>query len=278
MEKDIKHSVIIKSNSLVSAIYKMPVRSSHLFNIMLRYIDANDVISDTGELHTITASEFGKLLGIKHKQNQYRELKIATNFLLSALIKVPVDTFTYEKYSIFDTARYAVGEGYTSLAFSRNFLPFIQGLDGDFTRLKLAETLQFKKFASLRIYEKLMQYMQPDGTGWWHVELNEFKELLSIDENSTYWDNNIFRARVFDPAIQEICDKLYWHVSTTPVRIGRSIFKFEIIFKDLDPDGLLFKDTLSRGSKKTRLNEAYRASEARAKVSRLAHLKKIGLK
>jgi hypothetical protein len=37
-----------------------------------------------------------------------------------------IDTFTYEKYSIFDTARYAVGEGYTSLAFSRNFLPFIQ--------------------------------------------------------------------------------------------------------------------------------------------------------
>ncbi len=277
MEKDIKHSVVVKSNSLVSAIYKMPVNSSHLFNIMLRNIDANDVISDDGKLHTITASEFGKLLGINDK-HRYRDLKIATNFLLSALIKVPIDTFTYEKYSIFDTARYAVGEGYTSLAFSRNFLPFIQGLDGDYTRLKLAETLQFKKFASLRIYEKLMQYMQPDGTGWWHVELNEFKQLLSIDENSTYWDNNIFRARVFDPAIQEICDKLYWHISTTPVRLGRTIFKFEIVFRDLDPDGLLFKDSLSQGNKKTRLNNAHRASDARAKVSRLSHLKKIGVK
>ena len=277
MEKEIKHSVVIKSNSLVSAIYKMPVNSSHLFNIMLRYIDANDVISDDGKLHTITASEFGKLLGIDDK-HRYRDLKIATNFLLSATIKVSIDTFTYEKYSIFDTARYAVGEGYTSLAFSRNFLPFIQGLDGDYTRLELAQTLRFKKFASLRIYEKLMQYMQPDGTGWWHVDLTELKQLLSIDENHTYWDNNVFRARVYAPAIQEICDKLYWHIRTIPVRVGRTIFKFEITFRDLDPDGLLFKDSLSRGNKKTRLNNAHRAADARAKVSRLSHLKKIGIK
>jgi hypothetical protein len=81
MKNDTKHSTIVKSNSLVSAIYKMPVNSSHLFNIMLRNIDANDVISDNGKLHRITAIEFGKLLDIKHKQNQYRELKIATKFL-----------------------------------------------------------------------------------------------------------------------------------------------------------------------------------------------------
>jgi hypothetical protein len=75
----------------------MPVNSSHLFNIMLRHITANDVISDDGRLHTITAVEYGKLLGIDDK-HRYNELKIATNFLLSAVIKVPVDTFTYEKY------------------------------------------------------------------------------------------------------------------------------------------------------------------------------------
>jgi hypothetical protein len=35
------------------------------------------------------AAEYGTLLGID-KKNQYRELKIATKFLLSAIIKVPV--------------------------------------------------------------------------------------------------------------------------------------------------------------------------------------------
>ena len=171
MKKEIKHSTIIKSNSLVNAIYKMPVNSSHLFNIMLRYITANDVISDDGKLHTISAVEFGKLLGLK--DNQYRELKIATKFLLSAVIKIPVDTFTYDEYSIFDTARYAIGDGYTSLAFSRNFLPFIQALEGDYTRLDLAQTLRFKKFASLRIYENLMQYSNPDFSGWWRVGIDD---------------------------------------------------------------------------------------------------------
>ena len=71
---------------------------------------------------------------------------------------------------------------------------------------------------------------------------------------------------------------MYWHISTTPVRLGRTIFQFEIVFRDLDPDGLLFKDNLCRGNKQTQLSKAHRAADARAKLSRLAHLKKIGVK
>ena len=276
MKKEIKHSTIIKSNSLVNAIYKMPVNSSHLFNIMLRYITANDVISDDGKLHTISAVEFGKLLGLK--DNQYRELKIATKFLLSAVIKIPVDTFTYDEYSIFDTARYAIGDGYTSLAFSRNFLPFIQALEGDYTRLDLAQTLRFKKFASLRIYENLMQYSNPDFSGWWRVGIDDLKSLLSIDNSNIYWDNKYFNSVIFYPAIAEISKQLQWDITVEKIKIGRIIKEFNISFNDLNAGGLFSQDNLCRGDKKTRLNQAHRASDARAKVSRLAHLKKIGVK
>ncbi|CAC9486116.1 hypothetical protein [uncultured Gammaproteobacteria bacterium] len=277
MEQKIKHSTIIKSNSLVNAIYKMPVNSSHLFNIMLRHITANDVISDDGRLHTITAVEYGKLLGIDDK-HRYNELKIATNFLLSAVIKVPVDTFTYEKYSIFDTARYAVGEGYTSLAFSRNFLPFIQGLNGDYTRLDLAQTLRFKKFASVRIYEKLMQYSNSDFSGWWRVGVDDLKSLLSIDHSSVYSDTRYFNTCVFYPAIAEISKQLSWDIKVEKIKIGRIIKEFKISFKDVNSGGLFSQDNLCRGNKQTQLSKAHRAADARAKVSRLSHLKKIGIK
>ena len=272
MEKEIKHSTIIKSNSLVNAIYKMPVNSSHLFNIMLRHITANDTITDDGKLHTITAVEFGKLLGLK--DNQYRELKIATKFLLSAVIKVPFDTFTYDEYSIFDTARYAIGDGYTSLAFSRNFLPFIQALEGDHTRLDLAQILRFKKFASVRLYENLMRYSRPDLSGWWRVGLDDLKSLLSIDNSNIYWDNKYFNSVIFYPAIAEISKQLSWDIQVEKIKIGRIIKEFNISFKDLNSA----VDSPSRGSKKTLLNKAHRASDARAKLSRLAHLKKIGVK
>lgn len=278
MKNDTKHSTIVKSNSLVSAIYKMPVNSSHLFNIMLRNIDANDVISDNGKLHRITAIEFGKLLGIKHKQNQYRELKIATKFLLSAVIKIPIDTFTYEEYSIFDTARYAVGDGYTSLAFSRNFLPFIQNLKGDYTRLKLAETLQFKKFASVRIYEKLMQYRQADDSGWWRVEMDELKKFLNIEREHIYWSNNHFRIKVFNPAIKEITKQLEWDIKVKNIKAGRTIKELEISFKDVNKGGLFSKDNMAKGNKQTRLNQANRDADLRAKIAQLSHHKKIGIK
>jgi plasmid replication initiation protein len=143
-------------------------------------------------LHTITAVEFGKLLGIE--DNQYRELKLATKFLLSAIVKVPLSKDNYFEYSIFDTAQYVLGDGYTSLAFSRNFLPFIQGLKGDYTRLDLAQTLRLRKFGSVRIYEKLMQYAKPDFSGWWNVSIDDLKRLLSIDGSSVYSDTRYFNT------------------------------------------------------------------------------------
>jgi plasmid replication initiation protein len=209
VEKETKHSIVIKSNSLIDAVYKMPVNSAHLFSIMLRHIIANNIITDNGQLHTITAAEYGTLLGID-KKNQYRELKIATKFLLSAIIKVPLTKDKYREYSIFDIAEYAIGYGYTSLAFSRNFLPLIQDLHADYTRLKLAETLRLKSFASIRIYEKLMQYRQADDSGWWRVEMDELKEFLGVDLEHIYWENKYFNIKIFNPAIYAPCGELYW--------------------------------------------------------------------
>ena len=54
--------------------------------------------------------------------------------------------------------------------------------------------------------------------------------------------------------------------------------EFEITFKDLNSGSLFSQDNLSLGNKQTQLNQANRAADARAKVSRLAHLKKIGVK
>jgi hypothetical protein len=48
-------------------------------------------------------------------------LKLATKFLLSAVVKVSLSKDTYREYSIFDTAEYVLGDGYTSLAFSHQF-------------------------------------------------------------------------------------------------------------------------------------------------------------
>ena len=277
MKKETKHSIVIKSNSLVDAVYKMPVNSAHLFNIMLRHIVANDTITDDGKLHRITAIEFGKLLGID-KTNQYRELKIATKFLLSAIIKVPLTKDKYREYSIFDIAEYAIGYGYTSLAFSRNFLPLIQDLHADYTRLKLAETLRLKSFASIRIYEKLMQYRQADDSGWWRVEMDELKEFLGVDLEHIYWENKYFNIKIFNPAIKEITKQLEWDIKVKNIKAGRTIKEVEISFKDVNRGGLFSKDNMAKGNKQTRLNQAHRASDVRAELSRLAHCKKIGIK
>ncbi|CAB5506417.1 hypothetical protein AZO1586R_2080, partial [Bathymodiolus azoricus thioautotrophic gill symbiont] len=63
-----------------------------------------------------------------------------------------------------------------------------------------------------------------------------------------------------------------------PIKFGRTIKQFEITFKDVNSNILSSQDNLLVGNKSNQLNQANRAADARAKVSRLAHLKKIGVK
>jgi plasmid replication initiation protein len=288
--KTIKHPTIIKSNNLIDAVYKMPINAKHLFSIMLRYItvktpirdkDNNinifakhrQAIQDNGQLHTITAEDYGKLLGIADKSTQYRELKKATDQLLSTIIKVPLENGDYVKYHIFDSAKYAVGDGYTSLAFARNFLPLIQNLQGNYTKLRLAETLRLKKFASVRLYEKMMQYRGDDCSGWYEASLDDLKLLLGVKKGHIYWENYQFNAKVFNPAIKEIIKQLHWKIKVQKIKIGRRIVAVRIEYSDPNYGGLFSQET-----KQVLLNQAKAKSKVLAKVSALAHHKKIGIK
>ncbi len=286
--KTIKHPTIIKSNSLIDAVYKMPINAKHLFSIMLRYITVKNqiqdkdnnifakhrhAIQDNGQLHTITAEDYGKLLGIADKSTQYRELKKATDQLLSTIIKVPLDNGEYIKYHIFDSAKYAVGDGYTSLAFARNFLPLIQNLQGNYTKLRLAETLRLKKFASVRLYEKMMQYRGDDCSGWYGANLDDLKGLLGVKKGHIYWENYQFNAKVFNPAIKEIIKQLHWKIKIQKIKIGRRIVAVKIEYSDPNYGGLF-----SQENKQAVLNQAKAKSKALAKASALAHHKKIGIK
>lgn len=270
--KTIKHPTIIKSNSLINAVYKMPINTKHLFSIMLRYITVKNSIQDNGQLHTITAEDYGKLLGITNKTHQYRELKKATEQLLSTFIKVPLINGKYRKYHIFDMAEYAVGDGYTSLVFARSFLPFIQNLQGDYTKLKLAETLRLKKFASVRLYEKMMQYRSDDCSGWYEALLDDLKPLLGVKQGHIYWENKHFNTKVFNPAIKEIIKQLHWKIKVQKIKIGRRIVAVRIEYSDPNYGGLFNQE-----NKQAVLNQAQAKSKALAKASALAHHKKIGI-
>lgn len=271
--KTIKHPTIIKSNNLIDAVYKMPINTKHLFSIMLRYITVKNSIQDNGQLHTITAKDYGKLLGITNKTHQYRELKKATDQLLLTIIKVPLENGDYIKYHIFDSAKYAVGDGYTSLAFARNFLPLIQNLQGDYTKLKLAETLRLKKFASVRLYEKMMQYRGDDCSGWYKASFDDLKGLLGVERGHIYWENKHFNTKVFNPAIKEIIKQLHWKIKVQKIKIGRRIVAVRIEYSDPNYGGLF-----SQENKQAVLNQAKAKSKALAKASALAHHKKIGIK
>jgi len=274
--KTIKHPTIIKSNNLIDAVYKMPINVKHLFSIMLSNITANNTIKDNGQLHTITATEYGELLGIKGEKNAYRELKKATYKLMRTIIKVPLNSGDYLEYYIFDSAKYATGDGYTSLAFARNFLPLVQNLNGNYTKLKLRETLRLKKFASVRLYEKMMQYKSNDFSGWYEANLDDLKELLGVERGHIYWENYQFNAKIFNPAIKELIKQLQWNIKIKKIKIGRRIVAVRIEYSDPNYGGLFAQESKQRLISQLRVKTESNTKERIAKASQQAHIKKMG--
>jgi plasmid replication initiation protein len=274
--KTIKHPTIIKSNNLIDAVYKMPVNAKHLFSIMLSNITANNIIKDNGQLHKITALEYGKLLGIKDNSNAYKELKKATYKLMRTIIKVPLPNGDYLEYYIFDTAKYAIGGGYTSLSFARNFLPLVQNLKGNYTKLKLKETLRLKKFASVRLYEKMMQYRSDDCSGWYEANLDDLKELLGVQKEHIYWENKHFNMKVFNPAIKELIKQLQWNIKIKKIKIGRRIVAVRIEYSDPNYGGLFSQESKQRLVGQLRAKTEANTRARIAKASQQAHTKKMG--
>jgi plasmid replication initiation protein len=243
---------------------------------MLSNITANNTIKDNGQLHTITATEYGELLGIKGEKNAYRELKKATYKLMRTIIKVPLNSGDYLEYYIFDSAKYATGDGYTSLAFARNFLPLVQNLNGNYTKLKLRETLRLKKFASVRLYEKMMQYKSNDFSGWYEANLDDLKGLLGVERGHIYWENYQFNAKIFNPAIKELIKQLQWNIKIKKIKIGRCIVAVRIEYSDPNYGGLFAQESKQRLIGQLRAKTESNTKERIAKASQQAHIKKMG--
>ena len=108
--------------------------------------------------------------------------------------------------------------------------------------------------------------------------MDELKKFLNIEREHIYWSNNHFRIKVFNPAIKEITKQLEWDIKVKNIKAGRTIKELEISFKDVNKGGLFSKDNMAKGNKQTRLNQANRDADLRAKIAQLSHHKKIGIK
>lgn len=120
--------LVVKSNSLIDARYKLNVQAQKLLLACLGKVDSRPETQPAKEI-TLTASEFSELMGIDMK-NAHRELYKAVDLLFKSTITLYEGGEETELYWIQEKGKKLKGEGAIRLIWSDRVLKYICQLKG----------------------------------------------------------------------------------------------------------------------------------------------------
>jgi len=121
------------------------------------------------------------------------------------------------------------GSTVVTVKFDELMAPYLLKIKDCFVEYRLENVLPMKSQYSLRLYELLKSH---NGQAKWEISLDELKAQLFIENAPAYDRYDLFRQRVIDPAILEVCNYTDLLVAYEPKRKDRKIVS--IIFYTCD--------------------------------------------
>lgn len=124
------------------------------------------------------------------------------------------------------------GEGSAVVEFDEFMAPYLLQIHERFTQYPLENVLPMKSAYSIRLYELIKSHQEQ---GEWDVSLEELRRVLFITED-TYQDYRVFRKRVLDNAVTEICNFTDLIVAYTTKRVNRKISSILFVMCDINSE------------------------------------------
>jgi|SRR5665648_66274 len=112
------------------------------------------------------------------------------------------------------------GSTIVTVKFDELMAPYLLQIKDCFVEYRLENVLPMKSQYSLRLYELLKSH---NGQAKWEISLDELKAQLFIENAPAYDRYDLFRQRVIDPAILEVCNYTDLLVAYEPNRKDRKI-------------------------------------------------------
>jgi len=190
-----KNAIIVKSNKLIEAKYKLTLQEQKLILTMLSMIKPTD---DEFQEYNITAQELSELWGVS-VEHIYKEADEVTDRLHKRFVTLKdPNKEKFIKYSWLSKSIYH--NGVLTLKFNSELKPHLLQLSEKFKSYKLEQVLKLKSGYSIRIYELLKQY---ENIGSRTLNINELRNILdiAIDEYKLYSD---FKRKVIQQAQKEL--------------------------------------------------------------------------
>jgi plasmid replication initiation protein len=195
MLKPQETALIVRSNYLIEASYRLTVQEQRIILLMASMIQADD---EDFKIYRINIRDFMELAGLAG-HSKYEDIRQITRKLRerTLLFRKPGSELQIGWLS---SAEYFDGKGYVELEFSPKLKPYLLRLKEFFTKYQLKNVMQLKSSYSIRVYELLKQY---ERIGERHLELSELKEILGIGpEEYPFYAN--FKQKILAPAQREL--------------------------------------------------------------------------
>ncbi len=228
-------AVVTQSNELVLARYSLPVSEMRLLMTVIAKIQPGDTKLT---VYPVPIAEFADFLGIS-KSSAYDEMKYISKSLLSRVVTIKKQNGGELQTHWVASADYEPGSGVVDIRLDEMMIPYLIGLNTNFTQCKLGMLLSFKSVYTNRLYMILKQKRDHNPYAkTYEFELGELRKLLGVSVEriprtdkfdkaqeaiELYPAYPNFKARVLEAAKKELDAKADLSFDYDEIRHGRPV-------------------------------------------------------
>lgn len=170
-------AIVTQSNELVLARYSLPVSEMRLLMTVISKIQPGDTKLT---VYPIPIADFADFLGVD-KNSAYREMQYTSKSLLSRVVTIKKQNGGVLQTHWVASADYEPGSGVVEVRLDEMMLPYLIGLNTNFTQCKLGMLLSFKSVYTNRLYMLLKQRHDHNPYAkTYEFELGELRKLLGV--------------------------------------------------------------------------------------------------
>jgi len=220
LDKSISNEVVVQSNKLIEAHYRLSLQEKRLILWLIKEIDKSD--TDFKRYH-LKITDFAEIMDLNPK-TQYKEMRRITR----SLITRPIEIENHETDSTIQMAWLCFSEwkpknGSFSVEFHPALKPYLLQLKSHFTKIGFADFLGLRSVYSVRLFELLAQY---ESIGSRTMKISDIRSWCGIQEEEyqLYAD---LKRKVLNRARDEINAKTEYEVDYREIKESRKVVAIE---------------------------------------------------
>nr|WP_181716959.1 replication initiation protein [Psychrobacter sp.]QJS05462.1 replication protein, RepB family [Psychrobacter sp.] len=207
-----RNNLVAKSNDLIVASYELTRNEQRLLLACISQINSQPNASEITmqDEFVVTTEQMKELYKDSSKDNVYRDLNVVANNLFEREVKIALPDNEMLRTRFVSSVLFQPEKSQITVTFAQKILPYLTQLKKNFTRYRLADTVELTSVYAIRLYEMVVCWQ---GQNRWSetVDLGEFRYMMGCV--GKYKQFGQLRQSVIEKAVDQINENTAYHVS-----------------------------------------------------------------